>query len=249
MRMVDDVVCVLSPGQPGVGAVGAEGTAPCAAPGPQAGPGMARAPERRERVDPGGTSRVTLRTQAALSSVTPADIDAALAAGSGLPPGAFPGLPGTPLGRALVKGGVRGGSWRRFPTRAPGVQRKKLLWFFENQRPAFWGKYTAQPDRGAGERLSGRAPIAQAGSMFNYEVRWGGGWVCGGGGGSGGGACVAMHVCVPATSVFATLRPSHSPPSSTQHTPSTLATCAARSRFPSPPPLLPLALPATGGQR
>jgi hypothetical protein len=180
--LVTDDVQVLSPTVDGSGgsgaaaaAVGAEAPVP-AVPALFSGYSygsarLARPPERREDVPPGGACRLMLRSDAALSMVSREDIDAALAAPAPAGGGAFPGLRSLPLHRARVRGGVRGGSWRRFPARPPGAPaRRKLLQFVDNRRPAWWGRFRARPDRSAGERLSGRAPFAHADSIFNYEV-------------------------------------------------------------------------------
>jgi hypothetical protein len=138
-------------------------------------PGAPTVPTRREVVAPGGVCRVVLRTHSALFHVTKQQLDNAMGGSDVSPSGTCGTL-------QPVRGGVRGGSWRRFPARARGVLRFKLLQFHDNIRPAYWGTFNRRRlqmcDAMSGEtatavvprRLTGRKPLAHDTSLFNYDV-------------------------------------------------------------------------------
>jgi hypothetical protein len=150
-------------------------------------------PTRYETVLTGGRSLLMLRIAAARTEgVTRDGLDAAFAHCAGSGGGAVHGGAANAGGvssaiaalltRATVRGGVRGGSWRRLPARARGAPRYKLLQFHDNIRPAYWGTFMKRPSTAVAStmdvseltvrprRLTGRKPFATDVSLFNYEV-------------------------------------------------------------------------------
>lgn len=119
-------------------------------------------------VDPGSCCRVTLRARAAGTPECLADLSDLLHSGFKSFSGAS-----TSVKRLPVRGGVRGGSWCRVPA-VPAGKRWKYIQFHDSLRPPFCGTFSKRPT-GDGVRLSGRNPLAQDDSIFNYEV---GGLAC-----------------------------------------------------------------------
>lgn len=132
-------------------------------------------------VEAGSPCRVMLRSAAA-SSTDAVNVLSTLLS-SGFKAGTVPPNAGHTATRLPVKGGVRGGSWNRMPI-VPVGKRCKFLQFHDNIRPPFRGTFSKRPapmrsmptssSSSSSARvyvlLSGRQPLAEDSSVFNYEV-------------------------------------------------------------------------------